>query len=163
MIILKPKKLIKKKVVFLFIFILMATILTTSFGMQSYSKVNFSTGLVTATNVNVRSGSATNYSVVTTLKKNEYIRVFAEIGEWYVVQTDSNYVGVVNKKYIKPIYSTSNSSNKSNTNSLDKSNSNTSNLTTDELEIFNLINKQRSKNRNTRIKNRFTSSKCSEN
>lgn len=161
MIILKPKKLIKKKVAFLFIFLLLATILTTSFGMQSYYKVDFSTGLVTTTNVNVRSGPGTNYSVVTTLKKNEYIRVFAGIGEWYVVQADSNYVGVVNKKYIKPVYSTSSSSSKSNSNTSTQNNSNTSNLTTDELEVFNLINKQRTKNRNCSTKNRCTSSKCS--
>ena len=34
---------------------------------------------------------------------NQYIRVFAGIGEWYVVQVEGDYVGAVHKNYIKPI------------------------------------------------------------
>ena len=49
----------------------MIGIFTTSFGMQHYYKVDFSTGLVTATTLNVRSGPGTGYKVVATVKKNE--------------------------------------------------------------------------------------------
>ena len=38
-------------------------------------------------------------------EKHEYIRVVAGIGDWYIVQIEGDYVGVVSKKYIKPIYS----------------------------------------------------------
>lgn len=41
------------------------------------------------------------------MEKHEYIRVFAGIGDWYIVQIEGDYVGAVSKKYIKPIYSNS--------------------------------------------------------
>ena len=34
----------------------------------------------------------------------EYIRLFAKIGDWYIVQTDNDYIGAVSSKYIKLIY-----------------------------------------------------------
>ena len=71
--------------------------------MQSYYKVDFSTGLVTATTLNVRSGPGTAYSVVTTVNSGEYVRVFAGVGSWYIVQVDGDYIGAVSQKYIKPI------------------------------------------------------------
>ena len=85
---------------------------TTSLGMQSYYNTGFTTGLVTATTLNVRSGPGTTYKTVATVNKNEYIRVFAGVGDWYIVQVEGDYIGAVSKKYVKPIYpSTSNSSN----------------------------------------------------
>ena len=51
---------IKKKTILLIIMIiislLIVTKLTTSFGMQHYYNVDFTTGLVTASSLNVRSG-----------------------------------------------------------------------------------------------------------
>lgn len=44
------------KAVMLIIFLFIVGTLTKSFGMQHYYKVDFSTGLVTATKLNVRSG-----------------------------------------------------------------------------------------------------------
>ena len=44
------------KIVVLLIFVLGITKLTTSFSMQNYYKLDFSTGLVTASSLNVRSG-----------------------------------------------------------------------------------------------------------
>ena len=142
---------IKKKtiltVIAVFIFTFFVCKLTTSFGMQSYYKVDFSTGLVTATKLNVRSGPGTNYPVVATASKNEYIRVFAGVGSWYIVQVEGDYVGAVSKKYIKAIYpNSSGSSGNSGSSSGNNSTSNSSNLTSDELETFNLINKQRTNN-----------------
>jgi len=115
--------------------------------MQHYYKVDFSTGLVTATTLNVRSGPGTNYGIVATVKKNEYIRVFAGVGDWYIVQVEGDYVGAVNKKYVKAIYpNSSNSNNSSNNNSSSNSNSTTTAMTTDEKEVFDLINNQRTQN-----------------
>lgn len=116
---------------------------STSFGMQHYYKLDFSTGLVTASTLNVRSGPGTGYSIVTTINKNEYVRVFAGVGSWYIVQVEGDYVGAVSKKYIKPIYPTGSSTNSGNTSN--NSGTNTS-LTSDELETFNLVNQQRISN-----------------
>ena len=138
---------IKKKCILnllmLLVFTLIVCSVSTSFGMQHYYKVDFSTGLVTATNLNVRSGPGTQYKIVTTVPKNQYIRVFAGIGDWYVVQVEGDYIGAVSKKYIKAIYpNSSNSGNIDNTNQ----NTQTTSMSNDEKEVFNLINAQRTKN-----------------
>lgn len=139
---------IKKKTLFkisgVLVFTLIICLFSTSFSMQHYYKVDFSTGLVTATNLNVRSGPGTNYSIVTTVKKNEYIRVFAGVGDWYIVQVEGDFIGAVSKKYVKAIYPSSN--NTSGGTSSSGSNQSTSNISSDELEVFNLINTQRTNN-----------------
>ena len=92
----------------------------------------------------------TNYNVVTTVNKNEYIRVFAGVGEWYIVQTDKDYVGAVSKKYVKAIYpsssSSGNTSSSSSTGNSGTSGMQTSSMNSDEKEVFDLINKQRTNN-----------------
>ena len=109
------------------------------FAIKPYQKVDFATGIVTGSNLNVRSGPSTAYGIVTKVQKNEYIRVFAQVGDWYIIQTETDYVGAVSKKYVKPIYpSTSN-----NTGNSSNTNTNTSTLTADEKETFDLINQQR--------------------
>lgn len=138
---------IEKKTIYrvtaVILFIIVIGTVTTSFGMQHYYNVDFSTGLVTATELNVRSGPGTNYRVVASVKKGEYIRVFAGIGSWYIVQVEGDYVGAVSKKYIKAIYPTTSDSG-SNQNSQNNQASTT--MSSDEKEVFNLINKQRTNN-----------------
>ena len=143
----------EKRKIFLIIFFSLIFLLqifksTKSFAMSYYYKTDFSTGLVTASILNIRSGPGTNYKIVGTVKKNEYIRVFAGIGNWYVVQAEGDYVGVVSKQYIKAIYpSTSNSNNTStNNNTSNNTRATTSTLSADEKEVFNLINQQRINN-----------------
>lgn len=133
---IKKKNILKTIVVC--VFTLMICRYTTAFGMQHYYNVDFSTGLVTATELNVRSGPGTQYKVVATVKKNEYIRVFAGVGSWYIVQVEGDYIGAVSKKYVKPIYP-----NSSNTGSNQNT---TAQMTADEKEVFDLINKQRTNN-----------------
>ena len=140
-IMLRKKHILKFAAIAVFAIIIFN--ISTVFGMQHYYNVDFSTGLVTATILNVRSGPGTKYKVVTTVKKNEYIRVFAGVGDWYVVQVEGDYIGAVSKKYVKTIYPGSSGSNNSNTNS---GTTNTSSMNSDELEVFNLINKQRANN-----------------
>ena len=149
----KKKKILQ--MIMLIMFILVICTFSTSLGMQHYYKVDFSTGLVTATNLNVRSGPGTQYKIVATVKKGEYIRVFAGVGDWYVVQVEGDFIGAVSKQYIKSIYpgssngSSSNSSNNSSGNSSDtgnNENAQTSAMNNDEKEVFNLINKQRTNN-----------------
>lgn len=144
--IIRIKKSTILKVTLLFIFTFTITKLTTSFGMQHYYNVDFSTGLVTASVLNVRSGPGTNYPVVAKVNKNEYIRVFAGVGNWYIVQVEGDYVGAVSKEYVKAIYPSSSGGGNSTGNNTNSNNTNTANLTADELEVFNLINNQRTKN-----------------
>ena len=54
--IVKIKKSTLLVILMLFVFIVLITKITTSFGMQNYYNVDFSTGLVTASALNVRSG-----------------------------------------------------------------------------------------------------------
>lgn len=104
----------------------------------------------------------TNYNVVTTVNKNEYIRVFAGVGEWYIIQTDRDYVGAVSKKYVKAIYPSSSSSGNtssgttggsSSTGNSGTSGTQTSSMNSDEKEVFDLINKQRTNNGLPALKN----------
>lgn len=143
---------IRKKTIFrlssVILFVTIVCIFTKSFSMQHYYNVGFTTGLVTATTLNVRSGPGTNYNVVTTVKKNEYVRVFAGVGSWYIIQTDGDYIGAVSQKYVKAIYPNSNNNSGNNTGSSNNSGTtnNTSSLSADEKEVFDLINEQRKKN-----------------
>lgn len=100
----------------------------------------------------------TSYNVITTVNKNEYIRVFAGVGEWYIVQTDSDYVGAVSRKYVRAIYSSSSGSSNSGTGGSSSSgntssSTETSNMNSDEKEVFDLINKQRTNNGLATLKN----------
>lgn len=148
---MKVIQISKKKILILLmlmIIICIFSIFNNSFGMQHYYRLDFTTGLVTASKLNVRSGPSTRYNIVTTVNKNEYIRVFAGVGDWYIVQTDNDYVGAVSKQYVKAIYPSSNNSN--NTNQGTTSGSTT--LTNDEKEVFNLINAERTKQGLTALK-----------
>ena len=142
---------IKKNKLLLFCSILFTFVITfgffsTSFGMQHYYKLDFSTGLVTANRLNVRSGPGTAYSIVKTINKDEYIRVFAGVGDWYIVQVEGDFVGAVSKKYVKPIYPNGSENNAQDGNNISSNKSSNTNLTSDEQEVFNLINNQRKQN-----------------
>ena len=145
---LKKKSIVITSAILIFAIII--TKFSTSFGMQYYYKVDSSTGLVTATTLNVRSGPGTQYKIVATVKKNDYIRVFAGVGEWYVVQVEGDYIGAVNKKYIKPIYpnTTTGSTNQNSENNQNNQTTtpSTTSMNADEKEVFDLINKQRTNN-----------------
>ena len=131
----------KKLIISLILFITIISISTVSKAMSHYQKVGTTTGLVTASALNVRQGPGTNYKAVTMIYKNEYIRVFAKIGDWYVIQTNGDYIGMVSSKYVKLIYPKSNNSNNQNTNNTTTNNG--SSLTADEKEVFDLINAKR--------------------
>lgn len=147
---------LKRKTIFKFsgliIFALIIGIFTNSFSMQSYYNTGFTTGLTTS-NLNVRSGPGTNYKIVTTIPKNQYIRVFAGVRDWYIVQVEGDYIGAVSKKYVKPIYPKTSSSGGNTTGSnSNSSETTTTTLTSDEQEVFNLINQQRANNGLTALK-----------
>lgn len=132
---------LKKFIFFIIVLFAIICICNESVAMSHYQIVGTTTGLVTASALNVRQGPGTGFKSVTLIYKNEYVRIFAQIGDWYVVQTDADYVGMVSKKYIKLVYPQSSGSG-----SGSSSGNNTtiiSGLTADEQEVFNLINTQR--------------------
>ncbi len=114
----------------------------TIFAMKNYEEVDFVTGLVTATALNVRTGPSTGYRVIGTVYKNEYIRVFAKIGDWYVIQTPSDQIGAVSAKYVKKINANAGAS----TTSPSTGTSNNSSASEEERELLKLINAERTKN-----------------
>lgn len=131
---------LKKIILFIIIFLGIIFVSNKSTAMSHYQTVGTTTGLVTASVLNVRQGPGTNYSIATVVYRNEYVRVFAQIGNWYVIQTDKDFVGLVSKEYVKLIYPQSSSSGSG---SSSGNTSTTSGLTADEQEVFNLINAQR--------------------
>ena len=117
------------------------------YGMTYYENLDFVTGIVTASALNVRTGPGTNFKSIGLVYKNEYVRVFAKVGDWYVIQTEKDLIGAVSKNYIRGITANSNtnSSNNSNNNSNNSSSSQNSsqNNISQEQELLDLINKQR--------------------
>lgn len=141
----KYKKISKIIAVLIFIFGFSVFEISKTFAMQHYYELDFTTGIVTADALNVRSGPSTEYEVIATVRKNEYIRVFAGIGNWYIVQIEGDYVGAVSQKYVRPIYPGASNNAGSSTN-LESNSSGTATLSADEQEVFNLINQQRANN-----------------
>ncbi len=132
---------IKKLIISLTIFITIAMWGNNVKAMTHYQTVGTSTGLVTTAGLNVRQGPGTNYKIVTMVYKNEYIRIFAKIGDWYVIQTEKDYIGMVSSKYVKLVYPNGNTDSPNTT--TPSTTENNSGLTADELEVFNLINAKR--------------------
>lgn len=113
--------------------------------ISNYEELNFVTGIVTASALNVRTGPGTNYKSVGLVYKNEYVRVFAKIGDWYVIQTENDLIGAASTKYIKaiPKNTTGNIATSQNTNT-NTSNPDVSSTPSElEIELFKLINNQR--------------------
>ena len=138
----KYKRIVKIGVAIVLILGIGVFAMSKTFAMQHYYEVDFATGLVTADRLNVRSGPSTEYDVIAQVRKNEYIRIFAGIGNWYIVQIEGDYIGAVSQKYVKPIYpSNSNLGNSSNS-----GNTMSAALTPDEQEVFDLVNQQRINN-----------------
>ena len=130
----------------------------------TYESLDFKYGKVKSNgSLNIRCGPGTNYERVGKLKNGEFINVFAKVGEWYIIQKDSNIVGAVFSKYVEPVYNeqeVQNSKQQENLENIKAEEINqTSNLiqenseyidnlelTNDELEFLNLINANRKNN-----------------
>ncbi len=134
------------------------SIFSISFGTEDYEKTDFEYAKVTASTLNVRRGPGISYQAVGLLKKDDYIRVFAKIGNWYVIQTEKNIIGTVYCDYVEPCSEDTTSPFKvsSETSSVVTSSTQTDetvaldtpliNYTEDEQEFINLINTERKKN-----------------
>ena len=147
-------KLKTKLVLAIFLFLSIICVFNSCKAMLNYQVVGTSTGLVTASSLNVREGPGTNFDSITRVNKNEYIRIFAKINDWYVIQTDNNCIGAVSAKYVKLIYpnTASNNTSTSNGNTGTATMQATSELTQDEKEVFDLINQRRTANGLAKLK-----------
>ena len=57
-------------------------------------------GTVTASSLNIRSGPSTNYSIVTTVKKNDKVSILKSSNGWYKIETVSGKEGWASSSYI---------------------------------------------------------------
>lgn len=124
------------------ILLLSISLFATSFGMESYETLDFSLGIVNTEYLNMRSGAGINYNSIDVLKKNEYVRIFGKIGEWYIVQNEENQIGTANIKYITP--TEEQKAAVTNTEAIEEVSN--INLTSEESELLSLINAERQKN-----------------
>ena len=71
---------------------------------KSYiTKINSSIKKVTASTLNVRSGSSTKYKVIDKLNKNELVATLSLSNNFYKVLYDGSSIGYVHKDYLKDI------------------------------------------------------------
>lgn len=133
--------ILKNKICILTITIglIMLTIFNHTLAMSDYEKVDYSLGIVNTEYLNMRSGSNITFDAIDLLTKNEYVRIFGKIGEWYIIQNEDDKIGTVHSNYINPVSNEKAAA----TNSLTIENDNS--LTEDENYLLNLINKERNK------------------
>jgi uncharacterized YkwD family protein len=69
---------------------------------ETFERVNFISGVVTASRLNVRQGPSTKFPTVLVLNKGQSVNVLAKIGSWYVIyEPVKGIVGAASASYIK--------------------------------------------------------------
>lgn len=124
------------------ILILIVSLFATSFGMEDYQQTDYSLGIVNTEYLNMRTGAGINYNSIGVLNKNEYVRIFGKIGDWYIIQNEKNQIGTAHQAYITP----TDKEKAAVTNAETVEEISNLNLTSDELELLSLINNERNKN-----------------
>lgn len=143
--------IIKNKIIILLISIIIVlsiSLFATCFGMDAYETVEYAYGIVNTDYLNMRTGSGINFDPITVLKKNEYVRIFAKVGQWYIIQNQSNQIGTVHIDYITP----TNEQKAASTNTEIINENEDFDLTKDESELLSLINTEREKNNLSALK-----------
>ncbi len=154
----------------LVIFLILAMTLLTSCGQQavkgaesSISGMNDITRIkVTADQVDIRSGCSSNTPVIQTVSKDNKLDVISKVEDWYAVKLSDNSIGFIPEQQttpvvpdeIKPGTTANNTSTAPDTNSgtaqdnkqnaPDATQTNNSALTSEEQEMFKLVNQARS-------------------
>jgi len=68
----------------------------------AFQKVDFTNGVVTATQLNIRQGPSETHDVVRVLNQGHEVKVFGKIGDWYTIyDPKSGTVGAAHGNYIK--------------------------------------------------------------
>ena len=127
----------------LFIICIIETIIfSTCFGMEDGEAIDLSIGIVNTEYLNLRTGPGKNYTSIDMLTKNEYIRIYGKIGDWYIAQNDNNTIGTVHSQYIT--ITENQKAPVSNIEVVEETSATA--ITTDEELILSLINTEREKN-----------------
>lgn len=124
------------------VLILIISIFVHSFAMNDFETINYSLGIVNTDYLNMRSGAGINFDSISLLKRNEYVRLFGKIGEWYIIQNEKNQIGTAHEKYITPVEESKSAV--TNTEVIEETPE--IQLTSDESELISLINSERNKN-----------------
>lgn len=135
----------------MFLLILIITIfsillITQSLAMTEYEKLDYNLGIVNTDYLNMRSGSNINFDAIDLLTKNEYVRIFGRINDWYIVQNEEDKIGTVHVNYITPVQEEKASA--TNTEIIKEN----SLLTEDENYLLELINAERRKHNLNELK-----------
>lgn len=144
--------ILKNKITILLIsiiIILCISLFATCFGMDNFETIDYAYGIVNTDYLNMRSGSGINFESISLLTRNEYVRIFAKIGKWYIIQNEENQIGTVHSDYIIPTNELKSAS--TNTEVI-KDENNITDLTQDENELLSLINDERKKNNLSALK-----------
>ncbi len=68
---------------------------------STFQKVEYISGYVTATQLNVRSGPDSSKPIIAVLNKNKWVNILAKIGEWYAIyDPETGIVGCVHGNFI---------------------------------------------------------------
>lgn len=139
------KFIFKNKLAILLIFIIIIltiSLFATCIGIEDSELVEYPFGIVNTEYLNMRTGAGINFNSIAILKKNDYVRIFGKIGEWYIVQNEQNQIGTAHINYITPTNEQKSAA--SNTETIEPISD--LNLTEDENELLTLINSEREKN-----------------
>lgn len=75
---------------------------STGWVSKSYLKIQANTtGTVTASTLNVRTGPSTSYSIMSTLWKGNQVKIISESGDWYHIGLSDGRTGWVSKAYLQ--------------------------------------------------------------
>lgn len=121
----------KKTILSFFILLLFIGICRYSLALEKNE--TYSIGKVNVNSLNLRSGTDINFPIVSKLSKDDEVKIYGSIGDWYVIQSNNNQVGVVNSQYITINYEK-------------EIIENNTTLSEDENKILNLINNKREEN-----------------
>lgn len=124
------------------VLILLISLFAKSFGMEDYENVEYSLGIVNTDYLNMRSGAGITFTSIDLLNRNEYVRIFGKIGDWYIIQNEENQIGTAHTKYITPTDEMKAAV--TNTEAIEEISN--INLTSDESELLSIINNERQKN-----------------
>ena len=70
----------------------------------AYQAVSFNQAVISASNVNFRTGPATTFDIICKLQKGERVTVMGKLGDWYAVYYGKNgRVGAISKDYVKAV------------------------------------------------------------
>lgn len=70
-------------------------------GFKEYQNLDKFNTIIKGNSTNLRSGPGTNFSVNTTLNASYNVEVIGKVGDWYLVVTPDNYIGLVRNDLIE--------------------------------------------------------------